>query len=114
MDDDFNTPILIAHLFEGVKQINLIEQSQTHLTQENLAEFSKMMKIFAFDLLGLENEISTSNTRTLDDVINMLIRYRNQARDDKNWILSDEIRDELASYGVQLKDGKDGTTFLIN
>ncbi len=114
MDDDFNTPILIAHLFEGVKQINSIEQSQTHLSQEDLAEFSKMMKTFVFDVLGLVNENSISNTQTLDEVINMLIRYRNQARADRNWALSDEIRDELAGYGVQLKDGKDGTTFSVN
>ncbi|NCP84062.1 MAG: cysteine--tRNA ligase, partial [Bacteroidetes bacterium] len=51
---------------------------------------------------------------TLDKVVSMLIKMRNQARADKNWTLSDEIRDELASYGVQLKDGKEGTTFSIN
>ncbi|NDK17867.1 MAG: cysteine--tRNA ligase [Zetaproteobacteria bacterium] len=114
MNDDFNTPILIAHLFEGVKQINLIEQSQTHLTQQDLADFSKTMKAFVFDVLGLVNENVVLNIQTLDKVVSMLIKMRNQARADKNWTLSDEIRDELASYGVQLKDGKEGTTFSIN
>ncbi|PIX07599.1 MAG: cysteine--tRNA ligase, partial [Flavobacteriales bacterium CG_4_8_14_3_um_filter_35_10] len=60
------------------------------------------------------NENVVLNIQTLDKVVSMLIKMRNQARADKNWSLSDEIRDELASYGVQLKDGKEGTTFSIN
>jgi cysteinyl-tRNA synthetase len=114
MDDDFNTPILIANLFEGVKLINLIDQSQAQLNQDDLNDFAKTMKAFVFDVLGLVNANVSNNTQTLDDVVKMLIKVRNKARADKNWALSDEIRDELASYGVQLKDGKEGTTFTVN
>jgi cysteinyl-tRNA synthetase len=114
MNDDFNTPILIAQLFEVVKQINLLVESKASLTQTDLDIFSKAINTFVFDILGLEKAGDTSQTQVLEDVVNMLIKMRNQARADKKWDLSDQIRDELAGYGVQLKDGKDGTTFSVN
>ncbi len=114
MNDDFNTPILIAHLFEGVKQINLITENKAELNEKDLANFIKIFNAFVFDVLGLINEKLDTQSKTLEELVNMLIKFRNQARADKNWVLSDEIRDELAGYGVQLKDGKDGTTFSIN
>ncbi len=114
MNDDFNTPILIAHLFEAVKQIYLVKEAKAGLTKEDLDSFSKTIKNFVFDVLGLKEAVEGLQTQVLDDVIHMLIKLRNQARADKNWALSDEIRDELAGYGVQLKDGKDGTSFSIN
>jgi len=67
-----------------------------------------------FDVLGLVDEKSDKQSNTLNEVVNMLIKFRNQARTEKNWALSDQIRDQLAGYGVQLKDGKDGTSFSIN
>ena len=114
LNDDFNTPILIAQLFEAVKQINLMSESKASLTQTDLDNFIKAIHAFVFDILGLEKAGSISQTQVLEDVVHMLIKMRNQARTDKNWALSDQIRDELAGYGVQLKDGKEGTTFSVN
>ncbi|ADX67900.1 cysteine--tRNA ligase [Weeksella virosa] len=112
MDDDFNTPILIAHLFDAVKIINSLKEGTETLNTEDLALLQKIMNDFVVKVLGLkEEETSSDSTHKLDGVLQMLIEMRNQARVDKNWTLSDQIRDELSSLGIQLKDSKDGTTY---
>jgi cysteinyl-tRNA synthetase len=114
MNDDFNTPILIAQLFEGVRFINLLKEGKETLNAEDLASFTKAMYSFVFDVLGLEDEkVSDSTTDKLEGTINMLIEMRKQARDNKNFALSDAIRDQLIGLGIQLKDGKEGTSFSI-
>jgi cysteinyl-tRNA synthetase len=114
MNDDFNTPILIAHLFEGVKWINLIKEGKESLSADDLALLKTTLEDFVFDVLGLEMPVhSVGNSGKLEAVVNVLIELRNQARADKNWALSDRIRDELLDEGIQLKDGKDGTTFTV-
>lgn len=115
MNDDFNTPILIAHLFEGVKQINLIKDGKTTLTSSDLALFTKTFHTFIFDVLGLTAQATSSNqTSHLDGTVNLLIEMRKTARQNKDFAMSDHIRDELAKVGIQLKDGKEGTSYSIN
>lgn len=114
MNDDFNTPILIAQLFEGVRFINLLKEEKEILNTADLQLFTKTMQAFVFDVLGLEEEKSNGNTDKLEGVVNMLIGMRKQARDNKDFALSDQIRDQLIALGIQLKDGKEGTTFSIN
>jgi len=115
MNDDFNTPILIANLFEGIKYINLIKEDKESITSADLEEFRTTLNTFVFDVLGLENSKETSEGESkLSGVVEMLIKMRKEARDNKDWTLSDKIRDELLTLGIQLKDGKDGTTFSVN
>jgi cysteinyl-tRNA synthetase len=114
MNDDFNTPILIAQLFEGVRFINLLKEGKETLNAADLSSFTKAMHGFVFDVLGLEDEkVSDSTTDKLEGTINMLIEMRKQARDNKNFALSDAIRDQLIALGIQLKDGKEGTSFSL-
>jgi cysteinyl-tRNA synthetase len=114
MNDDFNTPILIAQLFEGVRYINLLKEGKETISTEDLKSFSTSINAFVFDVLGLRDEkAADSNNDKLEGVVNMLIGMRNQARADKNFALSDQIRDQLIALGIQLKDGKEGTTFSI-
>jgi cysteinyl-tRNA synthetase len=114
MNDDFNTTILMAHLFEGVRWINLVNDQKETLTAADIERLQQTMKAFVFDVLGLRNsKKEASHSDKLSGVIEMLIAMRNQARADKNWGLSDEIRDRLAALGITLKDGKDGTTFTL-
>ncbi|WP_291091486.1 cysteine--tRNA ligase [Empedobacter sp. UBA7494] len=113
MDDDFNTPILIAHLFEAVKMINSIKDSFENITAEDLERLKAIMNGFVHDVLGLDTEAVNESSDKLDGVVKMLIEMRNQARVDKNWALSDQIRDQLSALGIQLKDGADGTTFTF-
>mgnify|MGYP002713190407 CR=1 FL=1 len=114
MNDDFNSPILIAQLFEGVKYVNLLNENKASLTKEDLEIFKKTFNDFVFEVLGLENVTSKDTTDKLSRVVEMLINMRNEARANKDWALSDKIRDELATAGIQLKDGKEGTTFIVN
>jgi cysteinyl-tRNA synthetase len=114
MNDDFNTPILIAHLFESVKLINQIKEQKASLSDQDLAEFKVTMNAFVFDVLGLMNETSQGHSEKIKGVVELLIKLRKEARENKEWALSDQIRDELIELGIQLKDGKEGTTFSIN
>ncbi|MFM2265691.1 MAG: hypothetical protein RLZ77_1111 [Bacteroidota bacterium] len=112
MNDDFNTPILLAHLFEGVKYVNLINDGKEQLNHDDLALLQQTLAVFVFDVLGIENDQLSSNaTEKLDGTISLLIQMRNEARTAKNFALSDQIRDQLIELGIQLKDGKDGTSF---
>ena len=114
MNDDFNTPVLIANLFEAVKYINLLKDNKESLSEVDLNVFVAVLNAFAFDVLGLVNESNDESSAKLNGVVEMLIQMRNEARANKNWALSDKIRDELLNLGIQLKDGKDGTTFSLN
>ncbi len=115
MNDDFNSPVLIAHLFEAVKVINLIKDGKESLTKVDMKGFNDALNGFIFDILGLEKtESGNNNSNQLFGVVEMLIEMRNQARADKDWTLSDKIRDELLALGIQLKDGKEGTSFSVN
>jgi len=114
MNDDFNTPVLIANLFEAVKYVNLLIEKKATISTEDLLEFKTTISAFVFDVLGLRNELQEDSSDKLTGVIDMLIGMRKNARDNKDWALSDKIRDELAALGIQLKDGKEGTTFSVN
>lgn len=115
MNDDFNSPILIAHLFEGVKYINQIKEEIKTVTAENLSTLKDTFHAFVFDVLGLEKTTkSDSSTNKLSGAVDILIKLRQDARANKDFALSDKIRDELLAVGIQLKDGKDGTTFNVS
>ncbi|MFY7740247.1 MAG: cysteine--tRNA ligase [Flavobacterium sp.] len=114
MNDDFNTPILIAQLFEGVRFVNLLNDKRESITSSDLELLKKTLVEFAFEVLGIRNEkTSGNNGEKLEGVVEMLIEMRNEARANKNWSLSDEIRDKLLALGIQLKDGKEGTSFSV-
>jgi cysteinyl-tRNA synthetase len=114
MNDDFNTPILIAQLFEGVRFINLLKENTATITALDLNIFRETMQAFVFDVLALEDgKIADNSNVKLEGVIEMLIAMRNQARANKDFAMSDQIRDQLFTLGIQLKDGKEGTTFTL-
>ncbi|MEM6684413.1 MAG: cysteine--tRNA ligase [Bacteroidota bacterium] len=116
LNDDFNTPILIADLFEAVKFINQLKDGKATVLPESLAELKKCMHAFVYDILGLEQQSGGADDGdALSGVVELLINLRNEARANKDFSTSDKIRDELATLGIQLKDGKEGTTFsLVN
>ena len=114
MNDDFNTPVLIANLFEGIRFVNIVNDGKETLKKEDLDLLSTTLNEFIFDVLGIKNEKGTANNSDkLASVIEMLIGMRNEARANKNFALSDQIRDQLLALGIQLKDGKEGTNFSI-
>ena len=115
MNDDFNTPILIAHLFDASKFINQIKDGSATVTKEDLDLLKQTIETFTFDILGLTN-VSKANSGTdkLSGAVEILIKLRKEARLNKDFALSDKIRDELAEAGIQLNDSRDGTTFTTN
>lgn len=115
MNDDFNTPILIAQLFEAVKHINLIKEDKESISAEDKEFLASSLKAFVYDVLGIENQaMSKDDSGTLNGVMDLLIDIRNEARAKKDFATSDKIRDQLVELGIQIKDGKDGTTFSVN
>ncbi len=115
MNDDFNTPILIANLFDAVKFINQIKEGNATISQDDLNILKATFHTFAFDILGLVNVNKSENgTEKLSGAVELLIQLRQDARANKDFATSDKIRDELAAAGIQLNDGKEGTTFTTN
>ncbi len=113
MNDDFNTPILIAELFSAVKYINQIKDGTNTIDAINLELLKNTLHAFVFDVLGLQETSAASSDDKFADTVQLLITLRNEARAQKNFALSDQIRDQLNEIGIQLKDGKDGTAFSI-
>lgn len=113
MNDDFNTPILIAHLFEAVGEINKVHDGKATLTAADIATLEQTLKAFVHDVMGIANIEQTGGENITDSLIGLFIEQRNAARAAKDWALSDSIRDRLSAIGVILKDGKDGTTYSI-
>jgi cysteinyl-tRNA synthetase len=114
MNDDFNTPILIAQLFEGIRFVNLLNDKRETISGDDLKLLKFTLNEFIFDVLGIKNQKNENNsTEKLEGTVNLLIEMRNEARANKNFKLSDEIRDKLLDLGIQLKDTKEGTAFTI-
>ncbi|MFN8364289.1 MAG: cysteine--tRNA ligase [Cloacibacterium normanense] len=113
LNDDFNSPILISHLFEAVSFIFKLKDGKENITSEDLEELKTLMNAFVFDVLGLQN-IEENNNSKLDQTLQVLIELRNQARKAKNFELSDQIRDKVIAEGIELKDGREGTSYVLN
>lgn len=113
MNDDFNTPILIAHLFEAVKEINHLKDGSRQINPSDKDKLSKLLQAFVFDILGLKKEVSSNTNSQTPALVEMLIKLRKEARDNKDFATSDSIRDQLLALGIQLKDGPEGTTFSL-
>ena len=114
MNDDFNTPIMISEIFSAVKYINQIKDGSNSIDTENLKTLQTTLNGFVFEVLALQENASNNSDKKLSETIEILIALRNQARDQKNFVLSDQIRDQLAEIDILLKDGKDSSTFSLD
>jgi cysteinyl-tRNA synthetase len=110
MNDDFNAPILVAHLFDAVKHINLINDGKETISESDKILLTKEISSFVEVVLGLELTVGSTDSK-LNPVMDLVIELRQQARENKDWTTSDKIRDGLAAAGIVIKDGKDGTTW---
>ena len=117
MNDDLASPMVISHLFDACRTINTVIDRKASITAEVVAALTEVFSTFAFDILGLREETGNSNKareEAYGAVVNMLLEQRQQAKADKNWALSDKIRDDLAALGFEVKDTKDGFTWSLN
>ena len=116
MNDDLNTPIVIAQLFEGARIINNIIAGNATISAEDLKDLKETFHLFSFDIMGLKEEKGSSDGReaAYGKVVDMLLEQRMKAKANKDWAASDKIRDELAALGFEVKDTKDGFTWKLN
>lgn len=110
MNDDFNAPILVAQLFEAIKHINLVKDGNAQISSVDQKKLKDALALFVYDILGLKAEGQNAETR-LAPVMDLVLDLRQQARENKNWTTSDQIRDGLAKAGIVIKDTKDGATW---
>ncbi|NQD69502.1 cysteine--tRNA ligase [Sphingobacterium shayense] len=109
MDDDFNTPVLIAELFEAVRFINAAYDGKAAIDGATISALKEFMHVFVSDILGLNESLEGTSTDNMDDLMQIIINIRNEAKKNKDFTTSDRIRENLNAIGVQLKDSKDGT-----
>ncbi|MCD4835012.1 MAG: cysteine--tRNA ligase [Bacteroidales bacterium] len=115
MNDDFNSPILISHLFEAVRIINLINDGKESINQNDLENLKSLYKTFVLDVLGLQEDKSSGSKETelTGELIDLVLNLRLEAKKNKDFATSDNIRDELTKKGVIIKDTKDGFEWEI-
>jgi len=109
MQDDLNSPIVIAHLFDAAKSINTIYDGKAYINAFDLAELKETFKLFVEDILGLQPETETEggNSDAYKGAVDLLLQIRQDAKANKDWATADKIRNELATLGFEIKDGKD-------
>ena len=108
MNDDFNSPILIAELFDVVRIINGAYDEKIKLNQEDINELANITQDFIFDILGLKDDMM-DESEDFENLIDLVINIRNEAKTNKDYATSDRIRLGLESIGIQLQDSKDST-----
>lgn len=114
LNDDFNTPVLIAHLFDGIKKINSTLAGTEQISSEDLKDLTELYTTMTFDILGLLKEEKTKQDSKMNDVMELLLNMRMEAKANKDFATSDKIRDELSKLGITVKDKKDGFEWEIN
>ena len=116
LDDDFNSPIVISHLFDACRTVNQLADKKQTITAEGLEALKQVFSTFAFDILGLKSEASGNADReeSFGKAIDLLLEVRAKAKANKDWATSDQIRDQLAALGFEIKDTKDGATWRLN
>ena len=114
MCDDLNTPIVISHLFESLRIINLVHDGKETISQDDLDELNSVFKLFIEDILGLQStETATEGIEAYRKAVDLLLNIRLEAKKNKDWATSDKIRNELTSYGFEIKDTKDGFEWKV-
>lgn len=113
MCDDFNTPMVIAELFEITRLINLVADRKESITEEDKQALKENFAIIFNDILGMKNEQADNSMHIVDSLMQIVLSLRKEARANKDWAKSDMIRDELAKAGIVIKDGKEGASWTM-
>jgi cysteinyl-tRNA synthetase len=114
IDDDLNSPVLLSHLFEGVKYINSVNDGTEKLNSSDLDSLKNMFNTFVFDILGLnEEKESRTDEKLTGELMKIIIDLRQEAKNRKEWAASDKIRIDLKNAGIILNDKKDGAEWEI-
>lgn len=113
MNDDFNSPILISHLFDLAKKINAAAEGRVKISAAAKEKLEKLVDAFVFDVLGLQAIEDSGDSALINGLMNVILDVRMRARSNKDWATSDAIRDQLAALKIVVKDGKEGASWEI-
>lgn len=112
--DDLNSPILIAHLFEGARMVNLINDGKETISTPGLEKLKELFGVYLFDILGLKTEDEPSaGSGTIRELVELTLQLRSNAKNNKDWSTSDFIRNELARIGIIVNDRKEGADWEL-
>jgi cysteinyl-tRNA synthetase len=114
MDDDFNTPILIAHLFDGVRIINSVKDGKENLSSSDLDKLKALFNTFVLNVLGLISSKESSGNNLTNEVMEIVLKLRGNAKSTKDFTTADLIREELNKLNIQVKDGRNGSSWELN
>ena len=113
MNEDFNTPIAIANLFEAARLINLIHDGKEQANEIDLQDLKSLYENMVYGVLGLKDE-SSGGTDKMDELMQVVLKIRSEAKLRKDFYTSDQIRDQLKQIGIEIKDGKEGTIYQLD
>ena len=113
MDDDFNTPILIAHLFDGVRIINSVKDGKESLNSVDLEKLKNIFNTFVTDILGFISSKESSGNNLTNEVMDLVLQLRTNAKKSKDFETADLIREELDKAGIQIKDSREGSSWEV-
>jgi len=114
MNDDMNTPITIANLFEAVRIINSVKDGKESISADDLALLQQQLQHYVHEVLGLRDETTGDNSGLVDGLMDTILDLRSEARSNKDWGTSDMIRDRLNALKIVVKDGKEGASWTYD
>jgi cysteinyl-tRNA synthetase len=115
LNDDLNSPVLLSHLFEGVRIVNSVIDGSESIDTPGLESLKELFHTFVFEILGLKDEKTGKDDEKLSgELINIIVNLRQDAKNRKEFDISDKIRQELNKLGVTIKDRKDGVDWELN
>lgn len=113
MNDDFNSSIVIAHLFDGVRMINSLFDKKGKIKPKDLKDLKYLYNDFVFDILGLKPESSQGQDDLSGKLMESILAIRQRVKENKDYVTSDMIRDELKKLNISVKDTKEGAVWSI-
>lgn len=113
MDDDFNTPIVLSHLFDAARIINSANDGKLQLTAADIDMLKCIFDTFLFDILGMKYEEQAASSGLDNQLMEVIIELRKQAKANKDYATADAIRDMLSHIGITLKDTKEGVVWEV-
>lgn len=111
LDDDFNTPIALAHLFDMVKIINQVNDGKENLSKADISFAKNLLETLIFKIFGLRDEKVKDDSHLIDYLMGTILEIRKQAKENKDFETADKIRDELGKLNIQIKDSKEGSSW---
>ncbi|NOT35851.1 MAG: cysteine--tRNA ligase [Saprospiraceae bacterium] len=114
MDDDFNVPNSLASIFDLISIVNSLKDG--HISSQEVSQscwdtLKEHLKTMIFEVFALKNDVEESSSKSMDGLMQLILELRADVRERKDWTTADKIRESLKDAGIQVKDGKEGTSW---